>query len=175
MIPFSAGESCHFSPILAIRYNNSLNWGAPSLAYLSFTMKLARSVLDEEVLETAAAEVLDVVESFLVRRAIAGYEPTGLHAVFKRLWGDLGGDVSALSVSRAIAAHKTVTWPDAAEIMKSIATRPLYGSAITAYLLIEYDASHGGDSHNSIETIEHVLPQTARECQNGNSYMGRTM
>jgi hypothetical protein len=54
-----------------------------------------------------------------------------------------------------------VTWPDEAELKKAIETRPLYGSGITPYVLLEYDTSQGGDTHVSIETIEHVLPQSA--------------
>ncbi len=128
---------------------------------LPFTMQLGRVVLDGKVPEKDAAEILDVVESFLVRRAIAGYEPTGLHAVFKRLWLDLNGKVDAVAVSEAISAHKTVTWPDEEEVRRAIETRPLYGSAVTPYFLLEHDLSHGGDALESVETIEHVLPQTA--------------
>ncbi|MGN6094470.1 MAG: HNH endonuclease family protein, partial [Luteibacter jiangsuensis] len=151
-----------FSKDLAKRYARLSALGAPS-SILPFTMRLGREVLDHNVEETAAAEVLDVIESFLVRRAIVGHEPTGLHAVFKRLWSDLNGDVSRASVSRAIADHKTVAWPDDAEVREAIATRPLYGSAITPFLLLEHDNSLGGDAHDSIETIEHVLPQAADE------------
>lgn len=149
-----------FSPSLAKSFSRLASFGAPS-SVLPFTMKLGRAVLDEEISADVASEVLDVVESFLVRRAISGYEPTGLHAVFKRLWSDLGGDISATAVSKAISSHKTVTWPDADEVKRAIESRPLYGSAITPYLLLEYDTSHGGDAHDTIETIEHVLPQSA--------------
>jgi hypothetical protein len=132
---------------------------APS-SILPFTMKLGRAVLDGEVTESAAKESLDVIESFLVRRAVSGYEPTGLHAVFKRLWSDIAGNVSSASVISAIASHKTVTWPNTMELKEAIATRPLYGSRITPFFLIEYDLSLGGDSLAKIETSEHVLPQT---------------
>jgi hypothetical protein len=148
-----------FSPALARRYARLALLGAPS-SILPFTMRLGRAVIDRDVSDAAGVEVLDVVESFLVRRAIVGHEPTGLHAVFKRLWSDLAGDVSATSVTRAISDHKTVAWPDGDEIREAIETRPLYGSAITPFLLLEYDISHGGDTHDHIETVEHVLPQT---------------
>lgn len=152
-------NECHFTPPLALRFARLAAFGAPS-SILPFTMRLGRAVLDGELSEAAAAEVLDAVESFLVRRAIAGYEPTGLHAVFKRLWSDLKGTISAAQVAEAISSHKTVTWPDTEEVRRAIETRPLYGSAITPYLLLEYDRFHGGDAHDSIETIEHVLPQS---------------
>ena len=134
--------------------------GAPS-SILPFTMQLGRAVLNGSVQEAQGVEVLDVIESFLVRRAIAGYEPTGLHAVFKRLWPDLEGEISAEKVINVVSAHRTVPWPDDEELMRAVASRPLYGSAITPYLLREYDYSLGGDAHDHIETIEHVLPQTA--------------
>lgn len=149
-----------FEPELAKRYARLSALGAPS-SVLPFTMRLGRTVMNGEIDEAPAAKVLDVVESFLVRRAIVGHEPTGLHAVFKRLWADLEGDISAASVTSAIAGHKTVAWPDAAEVREAIMTRPLYGSAITPFLLLEHDISLGGDPHDAIETIEHVLPQTA--------------
>lgn len=153
-------NECNFSPLLSARFARLAAFGAPS-SILPFTMRLGRAVLDKDLPEKTAAEMLDVVESFLVRRAIAGYEPTGLHAVFKKLWNDLKGVYSASAVASAISEHKTVTWPDLDEVKRGIEVRPLYGSAITPYLLLEFDSFHGGDAHNSIETIEHVLPQSA--------------
>jgi hypothetical protein len=149
---------CNFSPALAKVFARLSALKAPS-SILPFTIQLGRAVMDEKVTEACAAEILCVIESFLVRRAIAGHEPTGLHAVFKRLWLDLKGDVSVEAVTRAISSHKTVTWPDADEVMKAIETRPLYNSEITDYFLLEYDSSFGGDAHLDIETVEHVLPQ----------------
>lgn len=148
-----------FSPLLAQRFTRLAQLGAPS-SLLPFTMRLGRAVLDSDVSEEAAASILDVIETFLVRRAITGHEPTGLHAVFKRLWSDLDGDYSAASVARAISSHKTVAWPTAAETGEAILSRPLYKASITPYLLLEYDKAQGGDAHDSIETVEHVLPQT---------------
>lgn len=153
-------NTCKFSPVLARRFSRLAALGAPS-SILPFTMQLGRSVMDGKLFEQSAAEMIDVMESFLVRRAISGYEPTGLHAVFKRLWGDLDGDLSAKAVSRVISEHKTVTWPGTEEVKQAILKRPLYGSAVTPYFLLEYDTFHGGDEHTRIETIEHVLPQTA--------------
>jgi hypothetical protein len=154
----SGENSCNFGPELAERYRRLSSFGAPS-SILPFTMQLGRTVLDGQLAEPIAVQILDVIESFLVRRAIAGYEPTGLHAVFKRLWMDIKDNCSADAVSEAISSHKTVTWPGDAELIKAILERPLYGSAITPYILIEYDRSLGGDAHEQIETIEHVLPQ----------------
>lgn len=151
-------NECNFPAELAERFSRFSRLGAPS-SILPFTMQLGKAVLDETVSEDTAIEILEVVEAFLVRRALAGHEPTGLHAVFKRLWVDLGDQITSISVRTAISDHKTVVWPDAEEVKRSVETRPLYGSAITSYFLLEYDSSLGGDRLQSIETAEHVLPQ----------------
>lgn len=153
------GNKSNFPAPLAQRYERLSSLGAPS-SVLPFTLSLGHAVLSGSVSDVAAAAMLEVVESFLVRRAISGHEPTGLHAVFKRLWLDLDGEMSAAAVTRVISGHKTVVWPDANEVRSAVRSRPLYGAAITPYLLLEYDRSRGGDTHARIETTEHVLPQS---------------
>ena len=53
-----------------------------------FLMQLLNAISDGSVSETDGVDTIELIESFLVRRAISGHEPTGLHAVFKRLWVD---------------------------------------------------------------------------------------
>lgn len=149
----------HFSKDLALRYKRLADLGSPG-SILPFTMALGCGVKDGIIEESIAVSILDVVESFLVRRAICGIEPTGLHAVFKRLWEDLDGNFSADNVTRVISGHKTVSWPDNQELATAILERPLYGSAITPYVLIQFDKHLGGDELDEVETIEHVLPKT---------------
>jgi hypothetical protein len=103
---------------------------------------------------------LDVIDSFLTRRALCGYEPTGLHAVFKRLWTDCDGEVSGTSVAGALAQHKTVVWPGDEELIEKIQSRPLYGTSIANYVITEYDKSLEGDPATIITQIEHVLPRS---------------
>jgi uncharacterized protein with ParB-like and HNH nuclease domain len=84
---------------------------APSSTY-PFLMQLLNGLNDGSVLQRDGLEVLSIVESFLVRRAICSHEPTGLHAVFKRLWQDCGNQPNAANVEAAIRTHKTVAWPN---------------------------------------------------------------
>jgi len=130
---------------------------APASTY-PFLMRLSNGIKDGVVSAEDGVGVLHVVESFLVRRAVCGHEPTGLHAVFKRLWNDCGGVPNALSVSGAIRKHKTVVWPDDRSVVESVNMRPLYGSSITRHLLLEWNRSLGGDQPNDLPWIEHVLP-----------------
>ncbi|PTQ79798.1 uncharacterized protein with ParB-like and HNH nuclease domain [Nitrosospira multiformis] len=57
-----------------------------------FLMLLSEAASNNVLAEESAIAILEVMESFLVRRAVCGHEPTGLHAVFKRLWIDCEGD-----------------------------------------------------------------------------------
>jgi hypothetical protein len=123
-----------------------------------FLMPLSKAVQDKKLSDQKAIEVLEVIESFLVRRAVCGLEPTGLHAVFKRLWSDCEGKPTKESVGREIRKHKTVVWPKDEQFKDAIRHRPLYGVGITPYLLLEYDKSLGGDQPENIPWIEHVLP-----------------
>lgn len=125
---------------------------------LPFFMQLSRAAITSKVSEATATEIAAVIESFLVRRAICGYEPTGLHSVFKRLWRDCDDDFTPARVSKEIAKHKTVPWPDNTEFSRAIAERNLYGVGVTPFVVLEYDRSLNGDRPSNVPWLEHVLP-----------------
>lgn len=166
----ATGENyCKFSKLLAGRFQQLVQLGAPG-SMLPFTMQVAKATADGQVSEETAVSILDVVQTFLVRRALCGFEPTGLHAVFKRLWLDIREDLSITGVSKALSSHKTVSWPSEADVKEAIKTRPMFKAAITPYFLLEFDRSLGGDAHERIETTEHVLPQ--RPCNEWKKHYG---
>jgi len=140
--------------------------GCPSAVY-PFLMRLSNETRKGRIRDKDALGIVNAIESFLVRRAICGYEPTGLHAVFKRLWLDCGRHVAAVGIVRAIRKHKTVSWPDDAEVKKAVIGRPLYGTRIVSYFLAEYDRSLGGDVPNDGFWIEHVLPESYSRAWHG--------
>ncbi len=131
---------------------------APSSTY-PFLMQLSNAATDGRVSAESAIAVLQLVESFLVRRALCGHEPTGLHAVFKRLWADCDGSPNAGNVEQVIRGHRTVAWPSAEDVINAIANRPLYGSSITQYVLVEWNRYVGGDQPAEQPWVEHVLPE----------------
>jgi hypothetical protein len=132
--------------------------GAPSSVY-PFVMQISAAISDGTMDEKSGIAILDVIDAFLTRRAICGIEPTGLHAVFKGLWKDCAGEVKASKVIDKIRGHKTVAWPSNEDVRNAVITRPLFGSAITKYVVREYDRSLGGDKHTTVAHLEHVLPQ----------------
>lgn len=132
---------------------------AAAAAY-PFLMQISRSLRLKELPEKTALELFAAVDSFLTRRAVCGIEPTGLHAVFKKLWE--GPESASIEHMQQVigAKHRTVEWPSDDKVAESVRTRSLYGSRITPYLLREHNLSLGGDlPHEGPMWIEHVLPQ----------------
>lgn len=126
-----------------------------------FLMHVVGSVIDSELDASTAEQIMARVESFLVRRVVCGYEPTGLHAAFKALWDDCDGDYSVDNVIANIRRHYTVKWPDDKEFALNIKTRPLYKVKMTPYILAEWNRHLGGDLPElDSQQIEHVLPDT---------------
>jgi hypothetical protein len=126
-----------------------------------FLMQFSNAARDRLLSEAEGVKILDVLESFLVRRAICGHEPTGLHAVFKRLWQDCGGLPTAETVIAKIREHTTVTWPGDSDVVKSVCSRPLYGTGVAPHVLFSWCEHVGGElpAFSSRLEIEHILPQ----------------
>jgi len=108
----------------------------------------------------SAITVINLIQSFLVRRGLTGKEPTGLHAVFKKLWNDLNDEITPSRVAKEIAKHKTVERPSDLLITQQIPSRNAYSMKITPFVLREYDLSLDGDDVGMPADIEHILPQT---------------
>ena len=139
-------------------------------ALYPFVMQLSNGVRESSFNPDECIKILDVIDSFLTRRATVGQEPTGLHAVFKRLWNDAvaeNGVVTAAGVRKIISQGKTVQWPDDEEFAKAIKVRRLYGVKVTPYLLGELNQALGGDAPDGKFWVEHVLPQSPDEGWDG--------
>lgn len=133
--------------------------GSPTVIY-PYVMQLVTAVARQSVTAENANKCFAIIESFLVRRAIAGLEPTGLHAVFKKLWGAVGGDPDLL---RSEIVSTTIAFPDDDRFRSSIDEGNLYTRNIKRYALEEYERSFTeGDVLQTFPaiTIDHVVPQS---------------
>lgn len=153
----SGSNLCDHPKSLASAFERLYLTELPSSTY-PFLMQLSVAATQASITEPAAIAILEVVESFLVRRATCGHEPTGLHAVFKKLWSDCEKEYTAERVAREISKHRTVAWPGDLEFAEAVATRELFGVTITPYLVGEYDRALLGDRVSIQPWIEHVLP-----------------
>lgn len=125
-----------------------------------FLFVLIQSYKSSSLNEELTLHNLDLVESFLVRRAFAGLEPTGLHAVFKELWDQTKG--SPKEFIRIIDKNPTIKFPDNKTFEENIRYSNLYSRKLAPYIIAEYERDiKGGDPFVEGEklTIDHVAPQ----------------
>jgi hypothetical protein len=136
--------------------------GRPSAVY-PFVMRLLKGCEKSEVTAQTTIQILDMLESFLVRRALAGIEPTGLLGLFRLLWTNAtsnGRQITAASVADVILRRLTIEWPDDDRLKEQISARPLYRAAIAPYVLLEYERGCGADFPDGmVPWIEHIAPQ----------------
>jgi hypothetical protein len=146
------------SPAVSARVERLVRMQRPSVIY-AFMMKLLHELHAGTIDEATACDVLDAQESFLVRRAIVGYEPTGLHTLFKGLWHELTPP-SAEAFVASVKRRSTIQWPTDKAVREAVCDRPLANSKVIRFLMQEYDASLPGDTVHSDLQIEHILPQS---------------
>ncbi len=135
---------------------NGLN--RPSTLY-PYAMQLLTATLGGDAPVEDAVACLDIIEAFLVRRALLGIEPTGLHAIFKKLWSDAGW--SPLGVRQSIVS-KTVVYPSDEQFSAAVVSGSLYGRRVAPFILAEYE--HDQSKIDVMKmlpamTIDHVMPQ----------------
>lgn len=132
----------------------------PSVTY-PFFLRLIDAAKSNDVSDVDAIACAKIVESFLVRRGLVGLEPTGLHAIFKKLWNKTKGDPS--KVLKNIVS-KTISFPDDDEIHEAVLERPFYGRRVAKFVAAEYEASLQAKGYEALKylpdiTLDHVMPQ----------------
>lgn len=125
-----------------------------------FIMQLLKQLADSKIRRTDASACLEVLESFLVRRALCGIEPTGLLGLFRTMWTNVGGHPNGENVAETILKRLTVEWPTDGRLREAIKTRPLYGASIAKFVILEFDKYQGMDQPTiSSASIEHIMPR----------------
>ena len=126
-----------------------------------FMMRLLKQFSEQKIKTDTVVGCLDTLESFLVRRALCGIEPTGLLGMFRTMWTNVDGHPTAERVQDVILKRLTVEWPTDQRLRDAIMSRPLYGSSIAKFVILEYDRTQGMDHPiESTVSIEHVMPKT---------------
>jgi hypothetical protein len=151
-------NNCKLQREVRTALNNLYRAGLPSSTY-PFLMQLIYHSSQNKIDYKETEKILKLIDSFLTRRAICGFEPTGLHSVLKALWRDCKSKPTFDNVKFHIKEHKTVPWPSDYDFKEAVKKRALYGSRIAPYFIAEYDRSLGKDVPSDEPEIEHVLPQ----------------
>ena len=159
----SAGSDYPSTPQIGEWVKRLSRMPAPRATY-AFLMQLLNAQSSGRVSATNTIECLRIVESFLVRRAFSGREPTGLHAVFKGLWRKNGGNPETLVPD---LQTRTIDFPDDAQLRRDISRRPFYGRRVDGYVLaeLEIDAHRTNPmTREQIDgiTVDHLAPQSLK-------------
>jgi uncharacterized protein with ParB-like and HNH nuclease domain len=108
--------------------------------------------------------VLEILESYLVRRFVCGVPTHGLNKVFPPLYAH--AKAYPVFVDGVATVLKSRNFPKNTEFLSALDSARLYGSgeraAKTKYLLERLEASYEHHEHVVYDnlTIEHVMPQT---------------
>ena len=159
----SAGADYSAAPEIAMWVERLARMPAPRVTY-AFLIQLLRAQRLRTLSAPATVECLRIVESFLVRRAFSGREPTGLHAVFKGLWRKNSGNPASLVSD---LQTRTIDFPDDEQLRRDISSKPLYGRRLDSYVLSELEiAAHRTNpiTREQLEaiTVDHLAPQSLR-------------
>lgn len=151
-----------YSKSVCQRITRLLEAKSPTSIY-PFVMRLLKEYENRTVSEKDVVECLDVLESFLVRRALCGIEPTGLLVFFRTAWNVMKGMPNKENLTEAIKRRTTIEWPDDERLELGILAGELYKKSICKYALCEYEKSQGSDFPENNFWIEHVAPQKIDE------------
>ncbi|MEZ5337948.1 MAG: DUF262 domain-containing HNH endonuclease family protein [bacterium] len=113
--------------------------------------------------ESTVVQMNLLLESFMVRRSFAGFEPTGLHALFKNLWEYTKGDPRKFI--EIVEQNKTVQFPSDLEFVNDIKYNSLYGRKLASFIILEYERSiiQGDIVEVDKPSIDHVVPKVLDE------------
>ena len=131
----------------------------PDMTY-PYLMQLVDGHLRGNVSYDELKDVVDLLDSFFVRRAFAGLRNTGMNPVFRTLW-----NVSKQSVDdlNARLDTRTVQFPSDEQFAQDIRTTAIYQSRRCAYILHEYERDFAKGDKVKWDvlnpTIDHLMPQ----------------
>ncbi len=150
---------------VARRYSLLNSFRVPSTTY-PFLFGLWRHGCSHDDSIESILACLDVFESFVVRRALCGHEPSGLHAVFKGMWKQI--EDQALHdpgtwpeiLTDILRSNPTVKWPDDEEIKNALRSGNFYARKISRSAMLEREKAVAGSelAENEFQ-IEHLMPQ----------------
>ena len=159
----STGDDYPTTPDIAKCVDRLARMPAPRVTY-AFLIQLLNAERSGIVSASDTAECLRIIESFLVRRAFSGREPTGLHAVFKGLWRKNHGNPERLVSD---LQTRTIDFPNDEQLQRDILDKPFYGRRLDCYVLSELEiAAHRTNpiAREQLDaiTVDHLAPQSLK-------------
>ncbi len=134
--------------------------GVPEMMY-PYLMKVIEGAIQGDVAAEQVIGIVDIIDTFLVRRTFSGITNTGMMPIFKDLWSRTGANKAKVMAE----LNRRTTFPDDDEFRARIADAPLSRYDRCRYLLTEYERSFPSGDPSEWEpgeiTIDHILPRKA--------------
>jgi hypothetical protein len=150
------------NPLLRRSFHRLKRWVAQTVyPFLLYVYRLYES---GGVEVCGFVEVLQIIESFLVRRLFAGVPTNTLNRIFLRLSDQLPQGLNLMEGTRAVLSEPSRRWPTDAQFKDGILRYPLYtdsGHDQPRLILESLEESFQHKEHviRSNLTIEHIMPQ----------------
>lgn len=158
------GEALGVEPELLEAVQRMQRWNSEPAT--PFVLWVVTTALRGHITQIEAAETLQMLLGYLVRRTLAGIATNTLNRLItplaNRVSSRLGEGI--VSVVRELLSQRGYYWPTDAQVRSSIASQPLYISArrFTKWILEESERLRSSKEYveTASLTIEHVFPQS---------------
>lgn len=168
-----ATYSCYYARIINPNLEESANvsvrlrrlnrWGGTTI--YPFLLNLYRDVDNGRIDSAGLAEILSMIESYLVRRLFANVPTNALNRIFIRLYRQLPEAASMVDATREALSAPGLRWPADDEFKTNMLTYPLFlDSRPEQRKLILERLEEDFDDKERVDfaplEIEHIMPQT---------------
>ncbi len=161
------GKTPNYSPESQIQQqlDRLVRMNVPNMIY-SYLMQLLHAWMNriDNIALDDCVNCINFIDSFLVRRALDGKEPTGIKALFQNMWQEAQFDTRKMLDK--IERSSTQDFPNDDAFRESIRTGNLYNRKLCKYILQEQELGRSGLTNNVIHnnlqniTIDHIWPQS---------------
>lgn len=137
-------------------------WGSETI--YPYLLNIYRRYEEPKISAQDFAEILSMLESFLVRRFFVGVPTNQLNRLFLRLYDQIPSSLDLVNGTKAVLSEPSRRWPNDQEFESALQTFPLYinGRPDQRKMILEsfeLNFGHHEQPDLSTLTIEHILPQ----------------
>jgi hypothetical protein len=129
-----------------------------------FLLNVYHDYVSQKISEAEFAEVLDILENFMIRRFVCSVPTNQLNKIFPPLYAQVTNDNSLINGVKEVL--RTKNYPRDADFRERFISSKLYGSGHRLKLILErLETSFEHQEPVPFEslTIEHIMPQTLTE------------
>lgn len=112
--------------------------------------------------------LIEVIESFLFRRAICNVPTNSLNPIFRTMWNKLDKNNLTTSVIQELRSGEgNKKWPNDNDFREVLTSNSLYWNSFVKLLLEELEKHNNKEANKDFSslTVEHILPQTSDDAE----------